>query len=356
MKGEPLLKYRIKTFNRFIFVKHYWNKIIADNKDMTAYQTAEWNKHIAFCYNTNHYLLKNVTSKYYVLFKNDEAVIIAPLAIPKSDSEYISIKGQYSKAGALNLIYSSNAQSEDFDYLLNYVLKTTSNDELGFYEIPSFTLFHKYLEERNDARYLFGETCVRCQVPQNYDDYYNALSKSSRQTIRTAHNRIRNDNKKLTFNFYVNGENIPFKTAISVKNLLFKREEEINGNIDISACENNEINIQKIMDIARDPIYRFSCHEKASFCVTAFVDDVLAAAIIALDCNGRIIVPSFAHNSCLDRYYPGVLLIDEIFKYICGKGYISFDLSRGNEQYKYRYLCFPEEYKADHFRIKRNGN
>lgn len=356
MKGESLLKYKIKTFNRFSLVKHYWNKIIADNNEMTAYQTAEWNRHIAFCYNTNRYLLKNIKSKYYVLFKNGEAVIIAPLAIPKGNSEYISIKGQYSKAGALNLIYSSDAQKEDFDYLLNYVFETTSNDELGFYEIPSFTLFHKYLEERSDARYLFGETCVYCRVPQSYDEYYNALSKSSRQTIRTAHNRIKTDNKNLTFNFYVNGENLPFKTAISVKDLLFKREEEINGNSSIPLSENDEINIHKVLDIARDPIYRFSCHEKNSFCVTAFIDGTLAAAIVALNCNGRIIVPSFAHNSALDRYYPGVLLIDEVFKRICGQGYTSFDLSRGNEQYKYRYLCFPEEYKADHFRIKRNGN
>ena len=345
------MKCEIKVFGKFSSVKHYWDRIIKDNAEMTVYQTVEWNQHIAFSYSTNNYLLKNIKSKYYVLFEDGEAKIIAPLAIPNNDSEYISIKGQYSKAGALNLIYSSDVKKEDFDYLLEYVFNTTSNDELGFYEIPSYTFFHKYLEEHSDAKFLFGETCVRCHVPQSYDEYYNLLSKSSRQTIRTAHNRVKTDNKNLSFDFYLNGKNIPLKAAVQIKDLVLKREAEINGNE--QASFDNSTNIKSIIDIIRDPIYRFSMHEKNSFCATLLIDGVLAAAVIAMESKGNIIVPSFAHNSSLDRYYPGVLLIDEIFKHICGKKYGTFDLSRGNERYKYRYLCSPEEYTADHFKIKR---
>jgi CelD/BcsL family acetyltransferase involved in cellulose biosynthesis len=76
--------------------------------------------------------------------------------------------------------------------------------------------------------------------------------------------------------------------------------------------------------------------------------------MIAAQRDGYVIVPTFSHDSRFDRYTPGVLLLNAFFQTFCGSDLRVMDLSRGNEKYKYRYLCLPEEYHADHFKIRRS--
>lgn len=45
----------------------------------------------------------------------------------------------------MNLIYTADAEDRDFDDLLSYVFDATENREIGFYEIPSFSAFHRFL-------------------------------------------------------------------------------------------------------------------------------------------------------------------------------------------------------------------
>ena len=54
--------------------------------------------------------------------------------------------------------------------------------------------------------------------------------------------------------------------------------------------------------------------------------------------DGKIILPFVSINSAFKRYSPGGILITETIKYlITNTDYKYFDLSRGNEKYKYDY-------------------
>jgi CelD/BcsL family acetyltransferase involved in cellulose biosynthesis len=54
--------------------------------------------------------------------------------------------------------------------------------------------------------------------------------------------------------------------------------------------------------------------------------------------NGKIILPFLAINSVFSRYSPGAILITESIKFLVeNHNYKYFDLSRGEEKYKYTY-------------------
>lgn len=55
----------VRVFRRFRSVSGYWAAIVRDNPEMLVYQSVEWNRHIAFVYRTNRYLLRTVRVRYF---------------------------------------------------------------------------------------------------------------------------------------------------------------------------------------------------------------------------------------------------------------------------------------------------
>lgn len=345
------MKNGIYIYKNFHSIKKYWDYIVKSNSEMTIYQTTEWNRCIGFTYIVNHYLIKNFKRRYFVLFRNGIPKIIAPLSLPNDCSDYITLQGLYSKAGVLNLVYMPDTDFSDFDELLQFIFLKAQNKEIRFYETPSFSKFYNYLKQNKKAVYMFGETCVRCKIPDEYETYYNKLSKSARQTIRTSYNRFEKDNLKYTVEFFELNKRIPFSYLPAIDSICKKRENELVNHIIYDNFNVPEISLKLYLSLKRNELYRFITKEDKSICGVLKLNGSIVSVMIALCHNNYLIVPVFAHNSQFDRYSPGVVLLNEFFKKYCGKEFTSLDLSRGHEVYKYRYLCDPEEYRAEHFKI-----
>jgi CelD/BcsL family acetyltransferase involved in cellulose biosynthesis len=89
----------------------------------------------------------------------------------------------------------------------------------------------------------------------------------------------------------------------------------------------------------------FSKHSDFIF-VKFLIDNQIAAYFLAIkNSSGYCIVPTLLHDRKYDFYTPGLLMIYEFLNQVIESKQINvFDLSRGNEKYKFRYLPSPETY------------
>lgn len=349
IKGE---KRMIKVYNDIRKIRDDWNKLYDANPKLTPYQSYDWNRNLQ----KRHFLLYTDRNRYkidYIVYyddNNSSAKIIAPLLSPKNGKDEITILGNKSKAGELNFIYSKDVNYNDFDNIFKYIKTTYPNQEVLLFEIPRFTELGDYLynNKNNLFVHFFQRDNVKSLIPETVEELNKNLSKSVRQTIRTSYNRIARDNleHKLEINYGYKFSLNELKTISAIHN---KRKKQWGYEIE------NETDIQlltRIKQLARDtffdPFFMFSENNNFLY-VKYLINDKIAAFFIALKKeNDYCIVPTLIHDTEYDFYSPGLLMIYEFLCYEIDKKNIrTFNLSRGSEPYKIRYLPYPETYVSD---------
>lgn len=206
-------------------------------------------------------------------------------------------------------------------------LMSTLKEKLGsvnFLKIDERFILAKHItppdyiyQQSSNAAISFGNS---------YDDYFNSLSKSTRQNIRTAYNRVNADGLNLEVStFHGTDTNLPIKEIIS---LYCRRHNERYG---------VKTNILKqwflIHQSFATRMYRFSPN---ALTVCLKINGKLAAFLSGLYHNDRLIVPRLSINNEYKRYSPGMLLVCESIKFLISNTSIRvLDLSLGSEKYKY---------------------
>lgn len=344
----------IKCFKNIKKIESAWNSIFVGSSDMTYYQSYDWNKNVCKYYKRNYYMALNYRIEFSVLYRNNQPIIIAPLTIPKKDNDnlYVQILGQYTKSGLLNFIYTDDVKCEEFDCLIEFIKEKYKKYIIRFYEIPNFCKLNRFLSDSQKCKKISDRICIRSVIPDTVEEYYNGLSKSIRQTIRTSYNRLNKDGveHKLIIN---QGQGISNRYNNKLLYLYKKRYSEWDGK---NNAENRVNLIETIRNFlaGKDPFLLFAKNTH-SYIVSYLIDDNLAAYFIALaDDKGYFIVPTLVHNSDYKKYSPGLLIIFEFISKILKESDICiFDLSRGNEEYKTRYLPFSEKYINEDFYIEK---
>lgn len=163
-------------------------------------------------------------------------------------------------------------------------------------------------------------------LSKDFDSYLSLLSKSVRQNIRTAFNRLKIDGRSIELRIFPGGQSkIPTSEIISLY------------------CERHS----KKYSVKSSYIkkwYLKKCHfatkfyKKSENALTAvlFIDNKFAAFLNGVTNDFRIIIPRLSINEDYLRYSPGLLLIHEVIKYLIESTSIRvFDLGVGEEKYKY---------------------
>ena len=181
--------YTIKSVKEFEALKDDW-KYLENGEDMTAFQKYEWNhllieEFFALLYNR---LFAEV--KCYVVTENQKAVAILPVIIQKRNAKILwwgRKKGAY--------ILGEGSWS---DYL-NFIYKEPNTQawELILHNLPK-PLFVNSLRSNTEMCHFLEEHSTVCgQHPSVYiplmadaTEYLASLSKSVRQNLRTATNRM----------------------------------------------------------------------------------------------------------------------------------------------------------------------
>lgn len=160
----------------------------------------------------------------------------------------------------------------------------------------------------------------------SYDDYIGSLSKSVRQNIRTAYNRLNRDAHKLKLNICFGNDN---KDRFPEKGLqlYLKGQKARYNHFGISYW----IHFKYIHYLSR------TMNESYSFHASIMIDDNMAAMMQGYyDENRREIqIPRLAIDSEYSFYSPGYLMICETIKWLTKNTDIqALDLMRGGEKYK----------------------
>lgn len=193
------IDYRIiKKVEDFEKLKDSWEQI-EHGKEMTVFQTFNWNKLLVEQW-LSHSVNKMFSDICIVcLTQNSRVKIIAPLIVQKKSvgikwlgrKKGIYFLGIESYSDYMNLIYDDVEQSE-IEVLMNDILKKFSDFTLILNCVRDETIFSSWCLSRGFSDNITTSAFV--ELPVNQEAYTKSLSKSTRQNLRTAMNRMKRDN------------------------------------------------------------------------------------------------------------------------------------------------------------------
>lgn len=261
----------------------------------------------------------------YVVYDNNEPKCIIPL-ICKSNGKDYYLAGDLCSTGCLDFIYDPELSVNDMSEVL-FLLRIIRGGILHINKMQKNSLvFQSILSFFPDVSYR-EQKCVKICFGEDYDNYIKKLSKSVRQNIRTAHNRLNREEKAESYEYYYGKNILNDKEFLK---LYHKRANEKNST-------NRNILIEKVSDTF-NPITRALKEMDNAFTSVFRIDGTIAGVMqgfIGKD-NRSVIIPHLAINSEYSVYSPGALLISETIRYLISDTSVrELDLSRGEEKYKY---------------------
>lgn len=197
------MKYQIKTFtsSNFHLLKEEWIKL-EKGEDMTYYQSYHWYESIMkFMPEKKGYY----GSVFLCIYLGDQLQLICPLWVVYKTINFVNkrsvyILGRQGWSDYLNVIYD-NCSTDAFLVLFNYIKDKWKIKSVCFEQLMEHSRFFKYISSNYSFCKDIVTTCVKLAIPESKDDYKKLLSKSSRQNIRTARNRLAKDGLSITFSF-----------------------------------------------------------------------------------------------------------------------------------------------------------
>lgn len=176
---------------------------------------------------------------------------------------------------------------------------------------------------RDEACVVEDAQCFAIKIESNnaYERFYEGLSKSARQNIRTAYNRLNADNKTIEF--------------LDVEADSVKDNKRLYNKLYVNRRIHRYKNISKIKAIIyriNEPILNtlLKCSDFKLYSIK--IDGRVAGYMSGLLQNKVFYVPRLVINDEFSRYSAGILLICEFIKNVKDVDYL--DLATGSENYK----------------------
>ena len=304
-----------------------WEALYRSNPALSAYQSPEFmEKHLK----TARLGKRRIRLRSELLLCSvDDAQIICPLAIDHKRKE-IFLLGDFSAVGYCDLIYGADVTDQQFSAVFEAVKNRYAGYTLKLNKVNQASALCAYLLRY--AKTVSQSECVCIDLGCDYDAYYQALSKHSRQNIRTAYNRMTRDEKQFEFQIIQGKECLTKQQKDDIIRVYCKRMRSKFG---------KEVLPYPVMyPIQRycNPIVRNLYSLDNKFHAVLYIDGQLAAFLSGF-CNGdgsRIVVPRLSMSDKFDFYDPGIILLRETAEYLCREHpNAELDLSRSNEQYKF---------------------
>lgn len=310
------------------------NQLYKDNPYLTPYQSWEYLDKTGKGFTARHpFDMLGLNSCCFVLYEDERPVIVAPLLVKKQNGrKQVYLRGHFTGAGNLDYIYESNLSYEHFSTLMNEMSKVLNNPKWIIDRISEKSLTFKYWK-----RYVNGlnvienaEKCVEIITETTHEEWMKGLSKSVKQNVRTSYNRLNTDGRVLKTEIHFD---------CKIPNLVFNEMIKVASKRAVEYDKRTQKWLWKVYYPLKklDPVIRF--FEKYTHCFFAavYIDGTLAASLMGFKSNdNRYIIPRLSYNSEFYRYSPGGILVNETMKKLCEvETKVDFDLSRGEEKYKY---------------------
>lgn len=310
---------KFKHYRWINSVKKHWNNIF-DVGSEDIYQSYKFNE-LCFWYritSLSNIKCKNIKCDFIVGFDNDLPVCIAPLVIDVIPKKCIRLLGHGTNAGYLDFIYKDPKYVEE---MYHYICERYNSYEQEFIFVkessPLFGFMSSYESFNNYEIHIDG-----------YDEYFASLSKSTRQNIRTAYNRMNTDGISYELKVFEGNSSSINEVLFELNEIYHKRKADW-----IEEAPQFSERTKKIF-FRRDVINQSARKDTNTMTVCLYLNSRPAAYFIGLTYKNGICIPRLAIDTEYGRYSPGVVLIIEYLKQIkIEMGYV-FDLCRGDEKYK----------------------
>lgn len=269
---------------------------------------------IAVKYFYPYYLIRKCRPIFCVFYESDSVRAIAPML--KFLNGRVQLFGDANGFNESGFVYDSETILPECFYLMRTILGSVE-----LIKIDSRSPLSKFVPTNAVAT-----SNAAIAFPKDFDEYLKTLSKSVRQNIRTAYNRVNTDGYLIDIQYVMGGGRFPLTRVV---NLYCKRHDHRYG-VKTSWLKKCFLKTQSFAT----RYYRFSPN---AMTFILYIDHQPAAFLSGLFSNDRLIVPRLSIDDKFKRYSPGMLLVVETIKYL--QKYTSIevlDLSQGGEQYKYQ--------------------
>lgn len=174
--------------------------------------------------------------------------------------------------------------------------------------------------------------CVAISLPNIYDVYFSSLSKSVRQNIRTAYNRLKK--KELEFDFQIStSSDLHMINFNELKRLYEKRNAHRKEKLHWKTCIFKKLNHPFTKE--KDMFELKSLYETEFTLGVLRIKGRIVAYFFGFEKNHKIEINRVVIDNEYRFYSPGLILLNEFIKQAIPKRLGVLDLTVGNEKYKY---------------------
>ena len=314
-------------------VQALWERLYLQNSTNTFYQSYYWNYLLYLDFIGNKLF---TLSKKLVFFVYDNK-IIAPLVID-SEKKIISILGEGSSSDYLSFVFADGQSSEVismlshlFDLYPDYVFRADRiNENCEFCKILNG--FHV----EGLKKEVIDKSCVHVKLDRTTPTHYDKLSKHIRQNYRTAQNRMQSDSFEVEFTSNIG----PIDRTLS-KHLLqiYKQRRQKCSNVGAFTFLLRTI-IKNILDIMRisnhkDILSEYSNCQEVFYSCLKLNGEIASFCEGAINNNKSVSINRVSINQQYRKYSPGLIMLVKTIDSL-PKDIQYFDLTRGEEKYKYQ--------------------
>ena len=326
--------FRLKYFSDFKDVAQKWREIFHQST-LSCFCAPAWHSVVLSLYNNTN-LTKRINQLHYFTVNtasDDKVLVLGFFYIKKVLRKKILIFSHLMNfSDYYDFIYPEHFNADLFPGIIQKIAADFKVEEIQFNHLNPKSKLLALLEKDNDYKMSKLE-CVAVHLKGDYETYLQTLSKSVRQNLRTARNRV--TKKELIFDYQlltkINIDQIDFdllKKMYSERNQ-HKNEESTYWKTKIIKFLDHGFAEEKDMfDIPKIKETDFSLG-------LLYLNSDLVAYFFGFREEGRIEINRVVINDEFRFYSPGLLLLNEYIKSEIPNGLKTFDLTLGDEKYKY---------------------
>lgn len=312
----------------FHSLKSIWPKLYAANDYAYPYASYEFARILRRAYALE--LFWGGVPRFFVFYKDEAPIMIAPLVrhLGRHGFEYFGFGIRFGIVYE-DFIYSDSLSEEDMEDCLRLLLSKV--EHICFRYLSESSLLYRVLKRNYSSFESHNQINVMLKLPTTYEEYIASLSKNMRQNIRTAYNRMSTDNCDYRFEVF-RGSEVPagvnkqflalYTKSYTRKNLRHNWWRKALFSIRVKYMHPHAMAINGV---------------ESSLFAVFYINGKIAAATggYLQKKSSYLLIPRITYDRLYERYSPGIICLLETIKYLISHGVPLFDLSIGDEAYKF---------------------
>ncbi len=298
--------------------------------EYSFYQTYVWNK---FIKDSHRFSFKR--SEYVVAMSDGKVELIVPLLTNPIKKHLKISTGRGRIAGIINIVCPRHDEYGHSVALaaIQFMREHYKGWKFHFNDVPVNSVFADVLTSMGYLNSERGSYHIPLESFSNYDNYLSSLGKNIYKNIRKSYNHISTDGKKMALTLYTT-KNPPSKRLLyKIWELYFTRNLAWNNKKE-STLQSIICRTRAFLNATIGTQTKSILQHQESELYVFTIDGKLAAFMHCYTHGNHVLMPKLAIDITYSRYSPGIIMLQESLKELMSRGFIDFDMCRGDERYK----------------------